>query len=1612
MRRKKFIRIIAGALASITVVSLIIPLARAATVNNSGDFLTVEKCNIQGNVQSWSKLQASYKGALNRNITEFNDRVSKKAGEYELVVSYGRVLVNANWFTNNYYTWDGTARSLLQDSTGSVDQTVLSDFNSISGMAESILAALPQTPDAKNGKVDTSAAFNSPPSEVSDETIIGFNMYQQALESLLNNYIEAGINEVLKANSITFDQSWLLTDGTTSVSQEMVNALSGVRGYLAPYASVYNQVFAGTYGSSIKALIQTEDETDAVDKTVTHKVVGYTRSHKFLDFVSSNLDPEVLTICTWLGTETTTDGTGQTPSEGINAVDLSHGAMEALANAKLIGGEVVPTNSGEYELTELGYYVLAAGLVYDPFTSVAGNDAYMAVLREFMKETDKTEELIRTLQVAINTKKPLYVTDGAVNGWDEESDLDEIDISSYRTARLQDALQDGVRVTRAYVVLEGEMRPSTVDSSTWDYVRGGNGTSSDSGSEAVNSNSDSTSSSATGDVTVGSSVASGAYRVAGSDDLMASGSQVSKPVMYTAGNAYKWFFAKQNASSSLPRRVGGLTTAVLLNAAHDCRDNSYLQRSDREMLFLNGLGDIVLSDGTVVLPAVANPALYDYTTDDSVDSVENGFASNLSDADAGKMSTAVTNNLFGYYPYTATFLNHYPVAMYSESDKVQVANPNDEDKYIVSFLSSLGHQATKIKTSGDKKQVDVNDITTLPCVWLASGALSVREDAESRADAMPLLEMPQGALRNAGHGANMLLGLFSFGQLNVGDMETFGQRYLQTYVGGFNAEGIDYFPIAPPEKDLMGSYMSKVGPLVTSAVRYVGTRDSMNTLSSSGKFRIKVYIQDFMGQGMLGTQYSEQLIKNNQLSYEELVKDQYGRFTRLIKNFTADVLQTVGHIDGVLAIKDGYGNGFFNVMMRFVQEFYVVIAVALFIIIAAKFIKGHFSLFYVAAIGVLCFAAFNVYAVWVPTAVPAIYNLFTNDIVEEVTWNTVATTAEKYQQTYLNSNNKDSASGEMRPYTATLTLYKMTQAEMELAAARLGVDVSQVRKGDILYIDRSAGIYVQGDQIKMSVDSLLANNTMRGLYKSQWEAIDTYGVEDVPPITVDTNTNPYILKLTQPYVSLEAYYTPFCHFERAFLVNLNNFANIFRVERSYYQYPGGLYKDAFLFNAYTNSGIFVAPGDDDVLALSILPDMILGNDLADAGDIIQLCHEHLDPMQDWLGLLSVFSEPNEAMRTSLWGKALQSAGYYNPDWTCDDKQSMMINELVSYIDEQTKQFVIRNQEQLNFLSDENAIKLVTLYATTCFTHKVSSFGYWLYPNYVNAGDIELVDVLYGAMTTYKDRNAALDGDIVNTVVLNLGTVGAILILFITIVSVLFIFILSYLIPILYAMFGALLIYKLVNDEQSIGMLKGYTKVLVTTTVLYMIYGCGLRLVKWGGYQWYGYLMCLIISALCLYFLFFVVLSVVTNPMELGNDVLTRNLFGALDRLTGGRLGNLTSNVLNIRAQHSHGYGAGGYRNFMRSSSVDDRWSGRLPRRGFGTDGFGRYDDFDDGSVSSKVIGRIAGAMGLGGRTNVGYRSTGRRGVFGHRASTDGTGVTGSSWGDRFDNFRHRNRRAS
>lgn len=159
----------------------------------------------------------------------------------------------------------------------------------------------------------------------------------------------------------------------------------------------------------------------------------------------------------------------------------------------------------------------------------------------------------------------------------------------------------------------------------------------------------------------------------------------------------------------------------------------------------------------------------------------------------------------------------------------------------------------------------------------------------------------------------------------------------------------------------------------------------------------------------------------------------------------------------------------------------------------------------------------------------------------------------------------------------------------------------------------------------------------------------------------------------------------------------------------------------------------------------------------------------------------------------------------------------------------------------------------------------------------------------------------------------------------------------------------------------------------------------------GGYQWYGYLGCLILVALCTYFLVYVVLSVVTNPLELGNDVLAKNLFSAVDKLTGRRLSRLTSNSIHINSRNSYGQvGMGaGIANYMRRASVDFQSNFRRPRRRQGYSRYSDYDDYDYGrdAGSRGFFSRIANSERFSdefGGTRVGIRRNRFSGRFGRQ----------------------------
>lgn len=1271
---------------------------------------------------------------------------------------------------------------------------------------------------------------------------------------------------------------------------------------------------------------------------------------------------------------TTSPGNKNGVVDNIHVDDGVFGLL--VRDGKIVDGQI--TVNGKPDLTDIGYVILAAGATYDPFVSLAGNDAWLSTVQGFLTQQEQKDDVAKIIQVALNTKKPLYVTDGSRNQWVSQDSIPEITAADYRYAYLEDLLQIDEDVTRAYITLKGSMTPSQVDGSTWEYVNKDPEINKDSTSNEVHvedaNEANTVATDATNETKPNSLVKTVTdwLRTSAAGKLFASDYQVTTPVLLTSGFKAKWWGSE---SVGYAAAVGGLTSVILENAALDAKDNDHIQNATKEQVFINGLGDIVLVDGTVILPAIANPCLYNYTSPSEVFSGVDEFLTSI------KQST----DYLAYYPYTAAMMNHYPTARVTADGKLAVDSSNETNKYMLIFnesesqswgLTTLYAKQIEKVTQGTG-QASLAQLASIRSASFMANSFRVEDDENT---SFSLMSVAHGDA-----GTTWKNWLFS----GIGNWDKVDDRLSTNFITrgkAYNNEGMSFFPLHDDSPETREAYSKLAGPITTSALRYISDNDlSTGAKVDAGTFRIEDYIYDFIGEGLLGTQYASSLVKNAQVSYEQLVDDQAGRFLNFLIQIVDTAADTLGKIDGVLSIKGPYDNAFFNVIFNFIQEFYLLIAVVLLVITAAKFFKGHFNMLYVVFVGCLCIAGFEVYANWLPTLVPQVYNFAVNDAIENVVWNTTFYNAESYKDTYRNADNIDPASGKLQPYTGTITLYQLTNAEMRDVAARTGVDIDRIKKGTIVHLDQDAGIFVQGNLIKMSIDRLLVNNSMRGLYKSQWDLLGTEYtgteellIENIP----EYNGNPYSIQLVQPIVSLEAYYTPYDHFERAFISQLNKFANYFMIERRMYTYgQGDLYKDAFMTSSYINSGLFTSPGDSSVLERSVNVDTITVdvNNLQDAFKnydvtaLVQDVQEAFNPQDDWLGIVKVFAEPDVGIQNSLWGYIMQSRNWYDKNWKMTDYGDEKLSDMIRYINNHTKIWVIKNLDNLDSMSDENAIKMISLYATTCFTHYVSEFGQWLYPNYINAVDIELKDVLYGSMVELRDKNFAYDGTVVNTVGLNIGVFGVIFLLFIILFSSIFIFVVTYMIPLLYASLGCIVIFKLINTEDKMGVVKGYTKVTLASAVLYFLFSLSLQLVSLSGYKWYSYMICMICLFFCNYFLFWIVLSVIQNFDELGNSTLTKNLIRGFDKLTRGSFNRLSANVANITNkqrtaitprvayQYGRGYSVDEYdRPHGRRSSVagaysapDDYSAPTSYGAGSRASGYGRQDYYEDSLGASR-----------------------------------------------------------
>lgn len=1521
-------------------------------------------------------------GASSKVISDLNqlsDSITKTMSGTEIAVTdlmedYACYLATLDWVANTYYEIR-TDKSKYPV----IDETLLVEkWNFAVTQQSEILSkgVLSTAVDTSKGVSATVKALEGTTLKEAQSAadILDTEDARKLLEDICEYYFEANIN-VLACKALGANISE--ASSPEFVRTQLVNAVGA---YTGGAEAAYNKVITEC-GTELRVLAEAWANVDAklsnwygLSLAENEKItingteqVGDGRQNEHNAVETTALEsPAKEIVETLLKPSSVADSNNVSTMQTVNTSD---DILSLMTNAKIVNGEItIDGDTGE--LTPIGYAITAASSVYDPFVSIAGNDLYMETIGKFLTTDQQREDVMTIIETAINTKKPLYVVSNNAGEWTNSEDYETITVGDYSYARLTQLLDFDSSNLYAFAVIKGSMQSSAVDSNVMEYVRGANEmttqeTTAGETAEAESSTSDQNISD-TG-TTVDSIADSGAAGISGSnvtvgnDSIVASQRQMTMPLVYTAGMKAK----SSSSTAGLPYYVGSTTTAMLYNAAADVKNNKYIQNPDSYMLFVNGLGDIVLADNTVIIPAAANPAYYEYeelkiTMENSTDSMS---------VDGTEWTQTAAGS---YYPYTCAWFNHYPTIRVLDGTQVSADQDNDDGKLALVTTANSDESKTLafVQISGTGEgSTKFKRGSMLTAAPMAIGEFSTGDDAEAKVAGYRLFELGQGSAGFLGTLSTFvsdfritdLLGVFANDDsgIDTGANSAINNAENVYYVPLplMSSNGLSFFPLFYDSSDLLDSYVDIAAAITTSTLRYISDKDdATGGYSSSGKYRVDFFVESVLAEARRGTQYAETLVKNAQISYEDIVEDTDSRIQKFFVSIAENALETLGKIEGVLAIRNNYENPFFNTIVQFLRNYYLFIALALVAVIAVRFLQKHFNMTYVVFMSLVVIAGFEVYTQWMPTLVPSLYNFLVNDVVEDITWSTLFNNSERYEE-LTTSGGRLSFDGAEKPYTSTITLYTLTQAEMDTVADRLGVDDSVIQSGDLITVDATGGVFLQGNQLKVSLDTLLMNNSTRGLYLSQWELLakdeDASTQDLLQAIDSEINKNPYFIALSSPYVGLEDYYTPFNHIEKSFIQNLNNFTNIFSMQRQTYSYGKSIYKDAFVVNSFTNSGIFNAPGDDEILRKNINDKTITG-EAYNVDKVIQYVHQLFDPQEDWLNLVDIFMEPDDSFKDSLWGLMLQRKGYYSKDWTMDEDQEVKVSNLISYINNHTKLWVNENLEELQFISDDNAIKLISLYATTCFAQRVSDPGYWLYPVYVNSQDITLEDVLYGSMTTSMDRNAALDGTVVNTIALTNGTVGVILLMLIVVLSASFIFVITHLIPILYALFGILMVVKMIKTQNGTSLARGYLKVTGMTIVLYLCFSLSLLFVKVGGYAWYSYLGCAFLIFLCNYFLFFTCLSVVQNISDLGDATLQTNLLRASNLMTRGLFENLRRSTSSAYG-HSRSFVTNTMNNYMHRSSLDDIEDTTRPTREFRRAvrqdaSWRRYRHFDDDNI--------------------------------------------------------------
>lgn len=1096
-------------------------------------------------------------------------------------------------------------------------------------------------------------------------------------------------------------------------------------------------------------------------------------------------------------------------------VDTSLTFIENLADVSFDSEESLQVAS-DPKLTLAYLAAFASSAVYTPFSSYTGCSEFTTALQS-LAEDGQSDDLLLLYNSVKSYKKPLYKraldTSGNPTGVATlitlQDFIDEIDTGEIGSlCTIIGSMQNS---DNSWVYSQSK---DTNLNSDGTVVSPYNGSTSEYKLEEPKSSKDSDSAdsltSSIGDLLDGLLLANTVYA-----DVTAGFSASDDTEIGTSGgnSIYAYKSVTDESAMSAPvllygakysRAVDNMTTAILTNIFKSVNGLDSIDDISTRYIYVNTFGDIVLDDDLVILPGAANPIFY--KTDK-------------------------------YNPFTVAFMNSYPSVLKNTS-YFKLASKSDIGKYL--FFGNYDYTIGAVTDYIATRTTSIESIA--PNAPLSVSNLECSFSSNLGLDTIKVFKTRR-LIFGAGDDWDADNQFYSYTPLLNSVAITINGNNVFPYVSTEDSSGV----VAKAIAQNLFTYLS-----VDSDTSELGNQEMLND----------AYMLDALIINCLnGTDNATGYQNDSLLEYDTYASNEASRKYNTLKEVSNNICDSVGKASGLIGVKSVYDNKVASVVLNAIRQNWLMFFFAVAIVVLFYFSKARLDLLQSCVfMAVVVFSSY-VYVSVVPSLLPSFFNLVTNNVAQNLSYEILSLDAEHYS---FDDNYTNLDSDGYFDYDSTsIDLYRVQGADRSDFLSSMNVDANDITGGKIVVLNKEAGVYAKNDAICVNTNVLFDTLKIEGSLTSSYA---------------------YTLSAKKTVSSNVDYYIPYYQIVDQLIEKINGVAEVYSIPRRTSTYANGKTKNNYLLYSYVNSKPFVTPGEYDYVVPKSELDWTeeeLAAYSAEGDDVAAQLEDLYGSNADWLGISNFLYELTEAEQKTLWAQTMRDLGYYHMDWTPDTEK---LDDLVTYVNYQTKKFVLDMSPQIGYLSDDVMIKIVSMRALIALTQRASDFGHWMYPFAINYEDMTIENVMQSITISQYDKYLGMDMDVVDYVFSEYGWMHLIMFDVLSVMLFLLVSLINFVIPVFYLILGILIIYRLCRGQGFREPLFGYLKVsiiLLVCSTLLTLSVLGARAMTGHAIAIYFMLcMCLLIF----YVLTNMLLSVVRNLTEFGNTALNVSVENKLNNI--------------------------------------------------------------------------------------------------------------------------------